>query len=318
MRITFWGVRGSAAPWHNARITRDKVERALQAAVEAGITSQEQIPDFVDSLPFPLRATYGSNTPCVQVQTAGDEYLLLDAGMGLRDFGMHTMQQRAGSTGAIFHILFSHLHWDHLQGLPFFIPSYIPGNRIIAYGCHEDIERAMVLQQGKPFFPVPLYEAGAVFEFHRLEPETPSSIVGMEVTALRQHHPGVSYSYRIRHNGSTFVYASDCEHHLSPAGHDRNFVAFIKDADLVVMDAQYDFATSQTLKKDWGHSSNVVAVEMAKEAGVKRLCLFHHEPTENDDALLAFYKQTQGYASLHRPETPLELFMAYDGLEVDI
>lgn len=318
MRIMFWGVRGSAAPWHNAGITRSKIERVLQAALQAGIAEEKDIPAFVDSLPFPLRGTYGSNTPCLQIMTGGDEYLLLDAGMGLRDFGNQLMQERAGAGGAVFHILLSHLHWDHIQGLPFFTPAYVPGNRFIIYGCHEDIEQALVQQQGKPFFPVPLYEAGAVFEFRKLTPDQAVTIAGFEITALRQHHPGVSYTYRVTQQGTVFVYATDCEHHLSPAGHDRNFVAFIKNADLVVLDAQYDFATSQTLKKDWGHSSNVVAVEMAKEAGAKRLCLFHHEPTESDDALLAFFKQTLGYASMHKPETPLELFMAYDGLSVEI
>jgi len=318
MRIRFWGVRGSAAPWHNAGITRNKIERVLHAALDAGLSSKNDVGAFVDSLPFPLRGTYGSNTPCVQIDAGPDEYVLLDAGMGLRDFGAQVMNDRAGAAGAVFHILLSHLHWDHIQGLPFFTPAYVSGNRIIVHGCHDEIECALVLQQSKPFFPVPLYEAGAVFEFRKLEQLQHIELAGLHISALRQHHPGTSYTYRVEHGGAVFVYATDCEHHLSPAGHDRNFVSFIRNADLVVLDAQYDFATSQTLKKDWGHSSNVVAVEMAKEAGAKRLCLFHHEPTESDDALLAFYKQTLGYASMHKPEIALDLFMAYDGLEVEL
>lgn len=318
MRVKFWGVRGSAAPSHNTTITRNKVERVLRAALEAGLSAPEDIPAFVDALPFPLRGTYGSNTPCVQVELDSDHYLLLDAGMGLRDFGEQVTRSRAGSPGAVYHLLLSHLHWDHIQGLPFFTPAYIPGNRIIVYGCHEGIEQALVQQQTSPFFPVPLYEAGAVFEFRKLTQDDVLDIAGVRVSAIRQHHPGVSYTYRLEQGGSTFVYATDCEHHLSPAGHDRNFVDFINNAELVVLDAQYDFATSLTLKKDWGHSSNVVAVEMAKEARVKRLCLFHHEPTESDDSLLAFFQQTLGYAAMHKPEVPLELFMAYDGLEVEI
>ncbi len=318
MRITFWGVRGSAAPSITAMDTRSKIERALHAAVAAGLSSPDDIAGFVDSLPFHVKGAYGANTPCVEVGVDNDNYLLLDAGMGLRDFGVHVLRQRSGSAGAVFHVLLSHLHWDHIHGLPFFAPAYMPGNRIIFYGCHEHIEKALIQQQSQPFFPVQLHEAGAVFEFHTLETEHQYFIAGVGVTALRQHHPGVSYAYRLVQNNAAFVYATDCEHHLSAAGHDRDFVSFIQAADLVVMDAQYDFATSQTLKKDWGHSSNVVAVEMSKEAGVKRLCLFHHEPTENDAALEVFFQQTKGYAAMHKPDVPLELFMAYDGLVVDI
>lgn len=318
MHVTFWGVRGSAAPTHNAAITRSKIERVLHAALAAGLCSPEAVAPFVDSLPFPLRGTYGSNTPCLELTVNDDTCLLLDAGMGLRDFGARLMQQRAGSPGVVFHLLLSHLHWDHVQGLPFFAPAYCPGNRIIVYGCHDDIEEALVQQQKAPYFPVGLHEAGAVFEFVQLEPDRWYDIAGVQVRPLRQHHPGVSYSYRLEQGAAAMVYATDCEHHLSPAGHDRNFVQFLRDADLLVMDAQYDFATSQTLKKDWGHSSNIVAVEMAKEAGVRRLGLFHHEPTESDDALLAFYEQTVGYARVHKPETPLDVFMAYDGLELEL
>lgn len=318
MQIKFWGVRGSAAPSNNAAKIRSKVVRAIQAALDAGLQDTDAVDAFVDNLPFPIRGGYGSNTPCLEVMLEGDTFLLLDAGLGLRDFGVNHFATRSGAAGSIFHILMSHLHWDHIQGMPFFPPLYLPGNRINVYGCHDGLEEAFVQQQEPPFFPVPLFETGAVFQAHKLEPQTQYTIAGHQITAIRQHHPGVSYTYKIQKNGKTLIYATDCEHHLTPAGHDRTFVDFIRGADLVVLDAQYDFATSQTLKKDWGHSSNVVAVEMAKEGGVKQLCLFHHEPAEDDDALELFFQQTVRYSSLHKPELPLEVFMAYDGLEVTI
>ncbi len=317
MRVRFWGVRGSASPSLTAATIRVKIERALRRALKAGITSEDDVPGFIRSLPFAIQGTYGTNTPCVEVDIGGEEYFVCDAGLGLRDFGNAVYAARSGSVGAVFHLVLSHMHWDHIQGLPFFLPAYQPGNRIIIYGCHENIEQALVQQQKAPFFPVPLYEVGALVEFVQLRPGETYLINNMEVTPLRQRHPGASYAYRLDCDGKRVVYATDCEHHLTPAGHDRSFVHFIKNSDLLILDAQYDFASSHTVKKDWGHSSNVVAVEMAKEAGVKRLCLFHHEPTD-DKALDAFFYQTQSYAEIHKPDVALALCMAYDGLEVSI
>lgn len=317
MRVRFWGVRGSAAPSVTAATVRAKIQRALVQAVKAGLSSQYDIPGFIRTLPFSIQGTYGTNTPCVEIDPGGDEYLLCDAGLGLRDFGNAVHAARSGSAGAVFHIILSHMHWDHIQGLPFFLPAYQSGNRITVYGCHENIEEALVQQQKAPFFPVPMHEAGAVFEFVQLGVGERVAINGVDVTPLRQRHPGASYAYRMEHEGKGVIYASDCEHHLTPAGHDRSFVDFIRDADLLILDAQYDFASSHTIKKDWGHSSNVVAVEMAKEAGVHRLCLFHHEATD-DRTLEAFFEQTRSYADIHKPGVALALFMAYDGLEVSL
>ncbi len=160
MYVEFWGTRGSLPASMTARQVREKIFRAIRASRSHPLATDEAIGAFIDrDLPFAVRGSYGSNTACVEIG-GQEEFVLCDAGTGLRDFGNAFLRSGKGSSPAVFHLFLSHLHWDHLQGFPFFIPAYRPGNRIHIYGCHADIEAAFVNQQAAPCFPVPFHRPG--------------------------------------------------------------------------------------------------------------------------------------------------------------
>ncbi len=168
MQVYFWGTRGSLPASITAATVREKIMKVLRQFNGRQFNDDEEMAHAVDrELPFTVRGTYGNNTPCVEIR-GGDEYVLCDAGTGLRDFGnyhMRLIEHGKRRNGAVFNILISHFHWDHIQGFPFFTPAYIPGNKIRIYGYHSCLEEAMIHQQNGPYFPVPLKNLRADIEF---------------------------------------------------------------------------------------------------------------------------------------------------------
>ena len=152
MKVTFWGCRGSLPASYGHEYNEKRVREILQIAVDAGINQKSDLNAFIEDLPFHLRGSYGTNTSCVQI-VGGSEVIICDAGSGIRDLGKHFVMQ-GPNMPKTYHILMSHLHWDHIQGFPFFIPAYIQGVTINIYGCHDTIEQAFIDQQDIPTFPV--------------------------------------------------------------------------------------------------------------------------------------------------------------------
>jgi phosphoribosyl 1,2-cyclic phosphodiesterase len=205
-----------------------------------------------------------------------------------------------------------------VQGFPFFVPAYIPGNRIRIHGCHDGLEEAFRRQHGAPSFPVDFGQLPSTIEFAHLVPGEVYEIGGLRVTAKRQFHSGDSYAYRFERGGKALVYSTDSEHKLDDPASARAFADFFRDADLVIFDAMYSLADAFSIKEDWGHSSNVVGVELCQMAGVRHLCLFHHEPAYDDEKLTAIWRETERLEELTRGERPLRITAAYDGLELRI
>ena len=319
-RVRFWGTRGSLPIALTAAGVRRKVVAALRGASGRSFASDAEIERYLDGLAFPAAATYGGHTSCVEIETGGAEFLLCDLGSGARPFGLSAMARRAGGTGPpqTFHIFMSHVHWDHIMGLPFFVPAFIPGNRVVIYGSHLELEAALRRQQDKPSFPVDFSIFGATLDFVHLEPGQPREVAGVTVTTMLQRHTGDSYGYRFESQGRTLIYSTDSEHPLAQAEHTDRFVEFFRGADLVIFDAMYSLADSISVKADWGHSSNVVGVELCQMAGVRHLCLFHHEPVFDDEAIDAVLAETRRLEEITRGEAPLRISAAYDGLEVDL
>jgi phosphoribosyl 1,2-cyclic phosphodiesterase len=280
------------------------------------LASEADLEQFVDSLPFATAGTYGGHSSCVQIDTGGPDHFVCDMGSGLRPLGQAAMARRTAGAGQTFHIFMSHLHWDHIMGLPFFVPAFIPGNRVFIYGSHLELESALRRQQDKPSFPVDFSIFGAQMQFVHLEPDRPHDIAGVQVTTLLQRHTGDSYGYRFEAGGKALVYTTDSEHPLAQAEHTDRFVQFFQGADLVIFDGMYSLADSISVKADWGHSSNVVGVELCQLAGVRHLCLFHHEPVFDDEAIDAMLAETRRLEEITRGATPLRVSAAYDGLDI--
>jgi phosphoribosyl 1,2-cyclic phosphodiesterase len=317
LRVKFWGTRGSLPVALDSRALRDRLTRVLVAASGADTSTPERAQSWIDGsdLEFSLSHTFGGDSPCVQLDAGGDEYLLCDLGTGVRRFGTQVLER--GKTH-VFHVLMSHLHWDHIMGFPFFAPAYIPGNRILIYGCHEELEQAFRRQHAAPSFPVPFERLGASVEFVRLVPERQREIAGWRVTARRQDHSGDSYGYRFERDGKAIVYSTDAEYKLDNPAETEAVTAFLRRADLVIFDAMYSLADAVSVKEDWGHSSNVIGVELCQLAEARHLVLFHHEPANNDDQIASIWRETLRFEEITRTGAPLKISAAYDGLELEL
>jgi anti-anti-sigma factor len=319
LRIRFWGTRGSLPAPLDERAVRLKIRDALLAARGQTLETEAAIDDFmVSRLPFSARGTFGGNTSCVEINTGSDEYVICDLGTGVREFGNHVMTGRDPGAKRCFNVFLSHVHWDHIMGFPFFGPAYIPGNLIRIHSSHPAVGEALLKQQSDPCFPVNFRALPATVEFVALEPGRAYEIAGFSVTSIKQFHAGDSYGYRFSLGDKTIVYSTDCEHKYSNLDQSYPFIAFYRDADVLIFDAMYSLADTISVKEDWGHSSNVVAVELAQAARVKRLVLFHHEPAYDDRMIEEVHADTVRFEEISGPGHKVEVISAYDGLELEL
>jgi len=317
MLVRIWGSRGSLPVSLNAQALQRKLVKALVAGAGRGLDTEEKARAFVASeLEFPVAHTFGGNSSCVEIVSGGSDYVLCDMGSGAREFGNRALAAHGAARPQTYHVFISHAHWDHIMGFPFFAPAFLPGNRIIIYGCHDVLEEAFRRQQAEPSFPVAFDRLAAAVEFVQLAPGRSYEIAGMTVSAMRQSHSGDSYGYRFERGGKCVVYSTDSEHKLDDPRETEAFIAFFRDADLVIFDAMYSLADAISVKEDWGHSSNIVGVELCQLAGARRLCLFHHEPIFDDERIAGIWQETRRLEEITRLGAPLEVYAAYDGLEI--
>jgi phosphoribosyl 1,2-cyclic phosphodiesterase len=253
---------------------------------------------------------FGGNTSCVLMTFKNGRIGILDAGTGIRKLGDDFAARSIEQYDNIF-IGLSHTHWDHIQGFPFFKPAYDPRRRLTISIYREgrnttDLEHVLTTQMQRDYFPVSLDRMGATVIFWQPEINDATTASGVNIMALKHNHTGDAYSYRITEGETSLVYSTDVEH---IRGIDPKVVAFARNADLLIHDAQY---TPDELrdKRGWGHSSWQQAVEVAVTAGVKKLALFHHDPEHNDAFLLKIEKECQRLFS--------EAFLAREGLEIEI
>lgn len=315
MKVTFWGVRGSIpSPIPNSQI-RDKIIEVLNIATREKITNENQVHDFINSLPEHLIGTTGGNTSCVEIVTPKN-IIILDAGTGIRILGHQLMNGDFSQGKGTAHIFMSHTHWDHIIGFPFFVPAFIKGNSINIYGCHSNMEERFKNQHNPFHFPVHLESLSANIKFHKIKPEQDFILEDTTINPIGLHHPGGSYGYRIEHEGKKIIYATDSEYKdLSEKGL-KKYMKFFYGCDVLIFDAMYTLADALE-KEDWGHSSSLIGAEIAMAAKISKLVLYHHEPSHSDSALRNILTKTIDFiekSSSHK----CEVIMAYEGLTLEI
>jgi phosphoribosyl 1,2-cyclic phosphodiesterase len=319
MLVRFWGTRGSLPVAPTAGTIRRKIAEALVAANGKSFADADEAERFITAeLGFAQGATYGGATPCVELE-AGGSYFICDMGSGLRPFGLDSIRRNGEGHRKTYNFFLSHLHWDHIMGFPFFAPAFDPTATIRIHSAHPDAEDALRRQQEEISFPVPFDWLRADIEFIQLDPGEPYEIDGVRVETARQQHSHVSYGYRFTdRDGRTAVYSTDSEHKPDNMEDEAAFIDFFRQADLVICDTMYSLADSVSMKEDWGHSSNLVAIDLCHEAQAKSLALFHHEPTYEDKDIQRMHEESIRYEELTRNGPPLEVICAYDGLEVRV
>lgn len=316
MRVKFWGVRGSIpAPISSAEI-EDKLYTAIIGAQDIDLSDPRAVKAYTASLPPLVRGTVGGNTPCVSVQV-GDEWIIFDAGSGIRALGLEMLKGDFGRGRGVAHIFMSHTHWDHVQGFPFFTPAFTSGNRITIYSPIPNIEARFRGQQAPEYFPITLDYMRADVSFVQLEENVPISVAGVQINNILQAHPGRSYGYRLDGDGASIVYATDAEYKDLGEAHTQRYVEFMRGADVLIFDAAFTFTEALQLP-GWGHSSSMIGVDMAARANVKRIILFHYEPRYSDRKVQEILDTTLNYVAMDpaRPRCKVEL--AIEGLEFEI
>ena len=263
MQVRFWGTRGSIAA------------------------------------PGPATMRYGGNTSCVEVRLADGTLIIFDAGTGIRALGQALLAQGGPVRAYLF---LSHAHWDHIQGIPFFSPAYVAGTKLTILGPEHGrltLEKIVTGQMRSPYFPIPMHAMSAKIEFVQLgEGSVVDLPNGATVEAAVVNHPGCTLGYRLTANGTVLAYTTDNEpfgavaasrHLVKPAHH----VQLVRDAELLIQDAQYTPEEYDPHRVGWGHSTYLDALQIAQQAHVKRLVLFHHDPSHSDAKVDAIVVQCQ-------------------------
>jgi len=266
----------------------------------------------------PETVRYGGNTSCVTLESSAGTRIVLDCGTGGYGLAQHLMGAEGGSKRG--HLLFGHTHWDHIQGLPFFAPLFVPGNEWDIYGPRGIGRTTRDLLAGQmqyDYFPVELDDLGAEVRYHDLV-EGSFDIDDIKVTAQYLNHPALTLAYRLEVDGVTVVYSTDHEprsallalgKRVPAAGEDERHARFLENADLVIHDAQY-LAEEYEQKRGWGHSTVEYVVDTAESANVRNLALFHHDPSRSDEDIDAILALAQGRLG-HNANT--EVFAAAEG-----
>ncbi len=257
-------------------------------------------------VPGPATAQIGGNTSCIEVR-AGSEILIFDAGTGIRALGNELMRELP----IVARMFFTHVHWDHIQGFPFFMPAFVKGNRFDLFGGRKfssTLAETLAGQMNHPNFPVSLTDMAAQMNFHDLHEEEAVACGDVVISNKQLNHPGGVFAYRVDFGGHSLVLATDTEHYSCI---DRKLLELAEGADLLIYDSMYtpeeyqgtDDAPPRT---GWGHSIFTEGAKLARAAHVRKLILFHHDP-DHDDAKV---REIEARARREFPES----VAAYEGL----
>jgi phosphoribosyl 1,2-cyclic phosphodiesterase len=313
MRIHFWGVRGSIpAPQRPSQI-KSKISSILERLTPADLESSETRERFLAGLPLWLFGTVGGNTPCVSIENnRSREIVVFDSGSGIRE--MAVAMARKKPKPARYHIFFSHFHWDHINGLPFFYPAYDPAVSVAFYSPMKNLKSVLRQQMNEPYFPARIESLTPKRNFHLLTGKV--TLNSLEISYKRMNHPGGSYAYLVNNGKHRFIYATDTELSAADFVKRPENTAFFQGVDVIVLDAQYTLGEALE-KYSWGHSAFSMAVDFAANWGIKHIILFHHDPMYDDRKLVHILQSARWYAD-RMGLKGIKISLATEGLELTL
>jgi phosphoribosyl 1,2-cyclic phosphodiesterase/CheY-like chemotaxis protein len=271
--------------------------------------------------PGPQTTHYGGNTSCVEVRTDDGTLIILDCGTGARELGLHLL--RTEPRPLRLHLFIGHTHWDHIQGFPFFDPAFLADTELNVYApwdFQHSLEEALAGQMQYPYFPVKFDDLRSRIHYTELK-EGFLRLGHVLVETQYLNHTAPTIAYRLSSAGVTMAYVTDHEPFWNPAARrfqhpgDRRHIEFLKDADLIIHDAQYT-QEEYCSKIGWGHSTIEYATDVALAAGATRLALFHHDPSHDDVIVQGLEEAARARVARHAGA--LEVFAAAEGLALHV
>lgn len=317
--LVLHGTRGSLPSPLTPAELQQRIKSVATDFLRTGGQTENDLERFLNELPTHRFGGYGGNTPCVEVR-AGKTKILIDAGSGLRRVAAEWMRGPLGEGKGEVHLFFTHFHWDHLVGLPFFTPLFIPGNTIHFYAVQPELDEILKNLFRKPYFPVPYTQLGATLRTHRLEARQNFTIGDLKLAPYELDHPDPCWGYRLEHGGKSVAYCVDteCKRNTSETlGADRPLYT---DADLMVFDAQYTLKEAQE-KVDWGHATAGLGLELALEENIKRVLFMHNDPASSDEKIYQAELEAARYFHKRLGESGvkvLEWGFAREGMVVEV
>lgn len=311
MFIHFWGVRGSIPTPLTPQQIQSKIMAAIQRITPQDIESSESRAKFVSSLPSWIFGTAGGNSACVQIKSGKNE-LIFDAGSGIRVYGKSNLIP----VDRHFNLFFSHFHWDHIQGLPFFDFAYNPLSSFDIYSPKDNAKELLSQQMISPYYPVTFDSFTKNMNFNKIEPGKALQLGDTIINCCEMSHPDSSYSYSIQENNKKVVYATDVELKSKDFEDNPETEVVFKNADIVILDSQYTVEEAYR-KENWGHSAFCYAIDFAVKWNIKKIYLFHHEPTYDDKKLHSILKAARWYAQ-YINHSEIEIYLAKEDMEINI
>lgn len=314
MRFTVWGSRGSHPTVPTPAAIQSKIATVVQRIRPIDLVSQESRERFLASLPAWLFGTTSGNTACVQLELTESNHLIFDAGSGIIGLGQALRKREPAPTE--YHLFFTHFHYDHIQGLPFFVPAYNPQVEMHFYSPLDELHETLSRQMVHPYFPVTMDGTmGSKKSFHKLNPEG-VDLHGARVRWRELNHPGRAFGYRVDYQSRSFGYITDVELLETDFEQTSANARVFADLDVLILDAQYTL--DEAIEKiNWGHSSFSLAVDFAKAWKARRLYLFHHEPQYNDQKLEQNLQAARRYAAGIKGDE-LDVYLAREGMTIDV
>lgn len=308
--VTLWGVRGSLPAPNLPSYNVSKIKKIFSRYEE--VRDSQSFDEFAKTLTPSEFGGYGGHTSCTEV-ISGKHQLIIDGGSGIRKLGENMMRGPCGMGKGEVHILMTHFHWDHLIGLPFFIPIFVPGNKIHFYSVQPELEEAIRLVFKKPFFPVRFEDLGSKIFFHQIKARQPIEFGDFKYAAYQLDHPDPCYGFRFEKNGTAFGYSVDNEGTRISRKDLGEDLKLYQDIDLLVYDAQYTLVET-TERVNWGHSAATLGLDIAVREKIRRVLFVHHDPSASDERLAEAEKQTLEY---YNARQTLALDRKEDFFEVD-